>query len=833
MGDFCDQTFSLTALLLGELFPTTELEEALHNRPTSSSLALNADNGSVKELLEATLAESEKSISTSSVTTKSYSSTSVTGTTENGHKKRDAPVADVEHQVSSYTRSLVDTLMTDHENPTSYSIGTNCPSKDESNSVLKDISMESHPGLNPKNKEMKEPWRKKMKLSKTVEIPVEDVFSRVHTRLCKSDCTIKHNPLVLAICAQGDSELRNSLENHFKLAIKDDWKSVRDFQDHTSKPQIYDLVHLAVLFGKCNLLECLLQSFVNHSELFVDSAQNSPLHSLIMFLDCFMPSSSCKQKVATFKRILQLITKYNCNALLVRNNSNGDSVLHACVKQIRKLTMEIKALESLADNNSELQGLIGQRQLVEIFLKEMISTLKMLCADGSLDYSQVIKLFECPNKAGETMLQILKDDESDRNNNRNVNCQEASTVLAEIGSTEHMDHQTCINKDLNFNNITDENSSMLSVVSTPSLTVQNGNDQVLIEPSNSTLYSGTVMSTTDHLSIQAPKTQSLPAIVPNPEGTPHTVMSTRIEMFSETATSLTHDLPDQTPDKYPCQSVSNVVSNPVTTAAVKSKGTMNFSTTCYSSLAGYRYPNTSSTFSTSARMFQAYPSTSVANLLGTSSSWTNWPSVQSSHDCQNRCLSATAASFTSVKIPQTMVSTQVTDPSGSTTLSTNCLPCQAACNGCPKQSVTSAAATCPSVRMSQLMGSTQVTVPSGTTTSSSNCLSGQAACNKSPNQSTSASVSVSVAPSHIVNSEEPTSCTLTHSGISVPTSNLSTVRPKSAIPGNFYFIIKLTVPTIDEVGDLGVAAFGTMLIQTKCLGIHGNPESNIHHQHTE
>ena len=59
--------------------------------------------------------------------------------------------------------------------------------------------------------DLSQPSRKKIKLSKCVNIPLKDLLDGLHTRLCESSCTSKHNPFVLAAGVADDCKLRTCL----------------------------------------------------------------------------------------------------------------------------------------------------------------------------------------------------------------------------------------------------------------------------------------------------------------------------------------------------------------------------------------------------------------------------------------------------------------------------------------------------------------------------------------------------------------------------------------------------------------------------------------------
>ena len=286
----------------------------------------------------------------------------------------------------------------------------------------------------PSTEQVKQPPRKKLKLSRSIKVPVKDLLSGIHTTLCKHDCTYKHNPLVLAICIPEDHELKDYLENHWKLIITGTWKSAPCSLYRRSMKCWVSLVHLTVLFGKYNLLEDLLRVHLDCSELHVVSAQNSPLHAVLKCIHHFMPSSSHQEKLRAFQCILHLFAKYNGNILLVRDRPNEDTILHVCARKIKDLTNERLQSPAHPDEAAlelKLQHLVNQRQLLEGILKEVIHTFKRLCADGSLCHNQVTELFDCANNAGETMSQILKEDELARSSCQVIASQKASTLHEE------------------------------------------------------------------------------------------------------------------------------------------------------------------------------------------------------------------------------------------------------------------------------------------------------------------------------------------------------------------------------------------------------------------
>ena len=277
--------------------------------------------------------------------------------------------------------------------------------------------------------EINQPARKKMKLSKSIKVPLKDALYGVHTRLCVHNCTCHHNPLVLAVGVSNDCKWRTCLENHFKLSIKNGWKSSATIQDSTSMLRQL-LVHLAVLFGKCDLLEFMLKLRLGNLDYFKNSEQNSPLFTVLRNMHCFMPSSSFEDKVDAFRQILQLLVKYNSNALLVQDVAQKETILHVFAKQIRDITKEIKAAESSDTGVSQFHGLLTKRRLYERFCSEIIHTLQRLCVEGPFHQSQVLEFFDFKNLSGETMSDILQQEKTLRSE-PNVGSQAASAVLEE------------------------------------------------------------------------------------------------------------------------------------------------------------------------------------------------------------------------------------------------------------------------------------------------------------------------------------------------------------------------------------------------------------------
>ena len=239
--------------------------------------------------------------------------------------------------------------------------------------------------------DLSQPSRKKIKLSKCVNIPLKDLLDGLHTRLCESSCTSKHNPFVLAAGVADDCKLRTCLENHLKLSLKNGWKSSIGIKDPCS--QLRQLVILtAILFGKLDLLESMLKAELSHSQYFAHSAKDLPIILLFKNLHRFKPSSNFNEKVTVFKKVLKLFAKYDGDVLLLQDELNDDTVLHVCAKQIMELTCKIKAKESIAPDSPELQQLLDQRELYDRFCEELIHVLQRLAVEGPLHHSQVLNL---------------------------------------------------------------------------------------------------------------------------------------------------------------------------------------------------------------------------------------------------------------------------------------------------------------------------------------------------------------------------------------------------------------------------------------------------------
>ena len=281
--------------------------------------------------------------------------------------------------------------------------------------------------------DLSQPSRKKIKLSKCVNIPLKDLLDGLHTRLCESSCTSKHNPFVLAAGVADDCKLRTCLENHLKLSLKNGWKSSIGIKDPCS--QLRQLVILtAILFGKLDLLESMLKAELSHSQYFAHSAKDLPIILLFKNLHRFKPSSNFDEKVTVFKKVLKLFAKYDGDILLLQDELNDDTVLHVCAKKIRELTCKIKAKESFAPDSPELQQLLDQRELYDRFCEELIHVLQKLAVEGPLHHSQVLNFFDVRNKAGETIFEILQEEKLKRMG-CNDGTSDSSPPAAESGNT--------------------------------------------------------------------------------------------------------------------------------------------------------------------------------------------------------------------------------------------------------------------------------------------------------------------------------------------------------------------------------------------------------------
>ncbi|XP_078360891.1 uncharacterized protein LOC144645265 isoform X2 [Oculina patagonica] len=795
---FGDQTFSFAAILK-ETFSITE--DALSKRQSSSGVIVETEDTHAhreddQSEKPASAVDSLSERQSSSVNTKPYpwtvdassnlehSSASIAedqssqnqGALDNGEKMRDFSMAGLEDLMVSYTRLSENTpsifrdisymTVLDSEQPSSCSVDVECSAIDETTSKEVSGISQSASGVDRKNKtshqsteQLKQPPRKKIKLSKSVKIPVRDVLAGVHTQLCKSDCRSKHNPLLLAICAPDDYKLKKNLENHLKLAMKGAWSL-----DPKLNNRIHHLVHLAVLFGKYDLLKCLLNACLDRSDM--DFTQNLPLHTVMTSMHQYMPSSSHQEKVMTFQRMLQLFAKYNCEILLARDKANEDTILHVCSRQIRRLTNQIKAVKFvfLGRDESMRQELLNQRQLLEGIFKVMIHTFKQLCTDGYLLHRQVIELFDCVNKAGETMTQILHEDELARSNRRVVASQVTATVPEEQ-STECAKQQNSVAKETCEDAITEEDTTQLNTVTKMSGSRQSGNTNLSTQAAN---HFPTVSLSTNYPSFHS--TASMRST--------QTVVSTHAKAVNSTGSIAlsTNCQSVVAPNGWPKQPASTTVlstSVRIPQTVVSSQtGNLTGAITVPTHTPSVQAPNrmlkppTSITPSPSVRIPQVLVSTQTENTT------TNFPSVLAPNICQNHI--ASIAVFASLWAPPTVVSTQAGNSTGTITLPAEC-PSALVPNGWQKQpALTNVSA---SSRIPQAVVSTQVGNSTGSITLPTYSLSVQAPKGW-PNHNASTTVSTSLwwVPQTVVS---------TQSGNSTGTIALPTKCPSVLAPNGW------------------------------------------------
>ena len=424
----------------------------------------------------------------------------------------DMPVAAyVDGNISSPATILSDLIV---ETATSCVAMEHCEeSLNQADSLPKDISVtvESSDG-NTKRLQATEatiqPPRKKIKLSKSIKVPVEDVLSGMHTQLCGVKCDAKHNPLLLAVGVAYDCTLRTCLENHLKLSINNGWKSSKNIQDPTSRLRQI-VVHMAALTGKYNLLEFMLKENLGNSNLFSNPAENSPLNKILTSVHHFMPASSTDEKIVAFKQMLLLLVKHDCNVLMVKDAASGDTILHVCARRIRDLTSEIETKGLFAPEPPQLQGLLEQRRLYEQFFKEIIHTCERLCAEGHLHESQVLEYFDCENLSGEKMSNILQQDDLTRRESI-VDTSDTAPAMSEDGISVNSKEEITVDEE-NCNKKNTEDASQLNIVAEKSALSQSDDlqsnfstAQSVIVSTNSVIRSGVATLLSSSLSVQMP-----------------------------------------------------------------------------------------------------------------------------------------------------------------------------------------------------------------------------------------------------------------------------------------------------------------------------------------
>ena len=376
----------------------------------------------------------------------------------------------------------------------------------------------------------------------------------------------------------------------------------------------------------------------------------------------------------------------------MRDRPNEDTILHVCSRKIKDLTNEIQSLQSPAHPDEaalelKLQPLVNQRQLLEGIFKGVIHTLTRLCADGSLCHNQVTELFYCANNAGETMSQILKEDESARSSCQVIASQKASTLHEE----ENMECEKQQKKRVVEENVgtvmTEEDTSQLITVarSSGSCAAENDNSHVSTQvkvaecqftqtpngcpkpPSSST--QSALLSPTQTLVINQAE---------NSIGT--TILSTKFQSV-------------QAPDGCSKQSPSTTAFSPLLPSQTveNSVETPNLSTEFQSVQMPNLCPKPSSltTQSTSLSPTQTVMANQVTNSIKTTILSTECTSVQMPNGCSNQPTATTVS--VSGRLPQTVPTIQVANPPFSTTILTGCSSSQTS-SGCPKQSTSTVSA---------------------------------------------------------------------------------------------------------------------------------------------
>ena len=240
-----------------------------------------------------------------------------------------------------------------------------------------------------------------------VKVLLEDVLSGVHTIICDPSCVTKHHPLVLSLGVQRDSKMRECLDNYLKLAAKNGWKT-RIRNDGSCLFAQYSLTYLSVLFGKPQQLEFLINSGIDC----VDSTSCCLLHTAVNHVNDFRQCASLGEKAQVFWQMVEILVKHNSSVLYMKDDVNGDSILHLCSRKIRELSLQIKNCGSGDHWDTNCDHLLNQRALFERCFKIIVEKFDTLRSEGVLCESETAVLFDSKNNDGETVLQILEDAES-------------------------------------------------------------------------------------------------------------------------------------------------------------------------------------------------------------------------------------------------------------------------------------------------------------------------------------------------------------------------------------------------------------------------------------
>ena len=261
-----------------------------------------------------------------------------------------------------------------------------------------------------------------------------------HTLFCPENCAVKHNEMIMALCAISDDSRKPPDLGALKVALyshlQTGWNAQSSVPDALTEFQ-FPLVHWACVLGRTQVLSWLLSKMKFKAFVVAERTGESGLHRALRLLHRVRSRDVTPRSVdficSKFSLVLYSLTEQDPSGLFLKDKVQGNSAFHLCalcISQQEAVSNELEYYENCMKNllirvtslqtmerlpKDALHMAVNERNnlgetILHILARSNISakTVKYLLSD----YREIVN--KCTkNNEGKTPLDIAQDHKAD------------------------------------------------------------------------------------------------------------------------------------------------------------------------------------------------------------------------------------------------------------------------------------------------------------------------------------------------------------------------------------------------------------------------------------
>lgn len=218
-----------------------------------------------------------------------------------------------------------------------------------------------------------------------------------HTLFCPENCAVKHNEMIMALCAISDDSRKPPDLGALKVALyshlQTGWNAQSSVPDALTEFQ-FPLVHWACVLGRTQVLSWLLSKMKFKAFVVAERTGESGLHRALRLLHRVRSRDTTPRSVdficSKFSLVLYSLTEQDPSGLFLKDKVQGNSAFHVCALCI-----------------SQQQAVSGELEYYENCMKNLLIRVSSLQTMERLPKDALHMAVNERNDLGETVLHIL------------------------------------------------------------------------------------------------------------------------------------------------------------------------------------------------------------------------------------------------------------------------------------------------------------------------------------------------------------------------------------------------------------------------------------------